>query len=285
MPPNSLRDGREQREPVGAQRGIRIVDHHVLEELRPSPGRSEASSRRARRRSRARRPRGRTSPSMRLERRVQGAVPPSASSADRFTPASRPRTFFRMLAMRLFAAARLAASGRCWNAASARRRASKSSGPRAARREHRVEQASVVNAGNRRPRLRPSRWPSHEIIGAQPLHHEGSSSAAAAGASHRLGCERRGDRSGPQVEVEALLDDDAQHADRGAAQAEGILRARGLLANREDAGERVERRRARPRCRCGVAGSASPAPRGCSARAPPARLRPARHRRPRSTRP
>src|SRR5690606_37913675 len=43
-----------------------------------------------------------------------------------------------------------------------------------------------------------------------------------------------------QVDIELFLDRDAQRADRGAAQTEWILGAAGLLADREDAGERVE---------------------------------------------
>ncbi len=43
-----------------------------------------------------------------------------------------------------------------------------------------------------------------------------------------------------QVQVEALLDEDALHAQGGAPQPEGILGAGGLLADGEDAGERVE---------------------------------------------
>ena len=44
----------------------------------------------------------------------------------------------------------------------------------------------------------------------------------------------------PQIQIEALLDHDTEQADGGAAQAEGILGAGGLLTDLEDAGERVE---------------------------------------------
>ncbi len=44
----------------------------------------------------------------------------------------------------------------------------------------------------------------------------------------------------PQIQIEPLLDDNPQQADGGAAQAEGILGAGGLLADLENARERVE---------------------------------------------
>jgi hypothetical protein len=161
-----------------------------------------------------------------------------------------------MLAMRLFAAARLAASGLARKAASACSRASMSRG----------ERGEVASTASSCSPVTCHVWPTpsppaaFEIVGAQPLLHVLQDIGRGGRALHRLGRDGGVDQR-RQVEVETLLDAQSQHADRGATQAKGVLRAARLLANRKDAGEGVEAIRERDRqthagCRQRIAGTA-----------------------------
>ena len=108
-----------------------------------------------------------------------------------------------------------------------------------------------------------------EVPGAQALHHVvvdllgqalGRRLAAESGDVGRHRVERGADQFA-QVERDAGLDQDPQHAERGAAQAIRVLGAGRLLADREDADQRVElvadgEREAGAGRRQGVAGEA-----------------------------
>src|SRR4029077_5821123 len=96
-----------------------------------------------------------------------------------------------------------------------------------------------------------------EVVGAQPLHQEVVDLADdLRHGRQRLSRRARGARAQArdvgqyrtqcltealhEIEIEALLDKDALHAERRAAQRERILRPGWLLADREDSGESVE---------------------------------------------
>ena len=188
----------------------------------------------------------------------------------------------RMLAMRLLAAVRLAASGSSRKALSALSRASKSSGE-AGRAASTASNISVVT-GARARRLR-----TIQVVGAQPLHEEvvdlGGRIRRRGGGRGGLACRRRssirtrGRRAQPldvgthggerladvclQVQVQALLDEDALHAEsrRGAGRTDPWCPWASRRWRRFRPACRACRRwRARARVR--VVGSSSPAPRG-----------------------
>ena len=149
--------------------------------------------------------------------------------------------------MRLFAAARLSASGIFRKRSSARRRTSMSSSDcvRLASTASNISVVTVRPASPSRYELRKrSTMYVQTLLGDFRL------------LLHRLRRDRSFDQL-PQVEIELPLEDRSQHAERGAAQAERIARAARLLADREDARERVDAcRRARARCRCASRGNA-----------------------------
>ncbi len=136
--------------------------------------------------------------------------------------------------MRLFAAARLAPAAVRVNASNARRRASKSSSEARPRRQHRVEHFSrnAVRLG------------ALEVLCAQALDDEVVDFAdqridACIDVRQRLlpdGAPEQLD----QIQLEPVLEHDAQHADGGAPQRERVARATRFLANGEDTRQRVE---------------------------------------------
>ena len=81
--------------------------------------------------------------------------------------------------------------------------------------------------------------PDFERVGTQPFEHELAHVGSSGRRLHRLQRDGGVDER-PHVEVAPLFEQDAQHADGGAAQREGVFGAARLLADAEDAGERVE---------------------------------------------
>jgi len=158
--------------------------------------------------------------------------------------------------MRLFAAARLRPSGRAMKRASAERRASKSSSERGSCRQHRIEQLRTHAALRDALQILCTQSLEQKIV---DLH------GADRGTHARVG--QRLQRGGMleqrhEVELEPMLEHDAQKTDRGTAQSEWIARAAGFVPERENAGQRVElvgQSTASPSIE---PGSASPAPRG-----------------------